>query len=58
MAVDQPEPIRVVGVPDAEQLACPRFFRHHFHPSVVSIANDKFERVDVPFEQPPQRQAS
>ena len=32
MPVDQPQPIRVVCVPNAEQLARPRFFRDQFHP--------------------------
>ena len=58
MPVDQPQAIRVVCVPDSEQLARPRFFRHQFDLSVVSVANNKFERVDVPFKQPPQWQAS
>ena len=57
MPVDQPQAIRVVCVPDAEQLACPRFFRNQFDPLVVAIAKHELERVDMPLEQPPQRQA-
>ena len=58
MPVDQPQPIRVVCVPDAEQFACLRFFRHQLHPSVVSVAKHEFECVNVTLKQPPQRQAA
>jgi hypothetical protein len=58
MPVNQPQPICIVCVPDAEQLACPRFARHQFHASVVSVAKNEFECVDVPLKQPPQRQAA
>ena len=56
--VDQPQPIRVVRVPDAEQLACPRFLRNQIDLLVVSIAKHELECVDMPFEQPSQRQAA
>src|ERR1700722_14566682 len=36
--VDEPQPVRVVCVPDAEQLACPRFLRHQFDPLLIAIA--------------------
>ena len=55
MPMDQPKPIRVVCIPDAEHLACPRFLRNQLDPSGVSIAKHELERVDMPFKQPPQR---
>ena len=58
MGVDQPKPVRVVRVPDAKQFARPRFFRNQLGPLLVSIAKHKFQRVDVPLEQPAQRQAA
>jgi hypothetical protein len=58
VSVDQPEPVRVVCVPDAEQFARPCFFRHQFYAPVVSVAKHKFERVDVPLKQPSERQAA
>ena len=58
MPVDQPQPVRVVCVPNAEELARPCFFRHQLHPSVVPVADDEFERVDVPLKKPSQRQAA
>ena len=56
--VDQPQPIRVVRVPDAEQLACPRFLRNQIDLLLVSIAKHELERVNMPLEQPPQGQAA
>ena len=50
MPVDQPQPTRIICIPDAEQPACLRFVRHQLHSSVVSVAKHKFERVDVPLE--------
>jgi hypothetical protein len=38
ISVDETQPIRVVRVPDAEQLACSRFFRKQVNLLVVSIA--------------------
>ena len=32
MRVDQPKPVRIVCVPDAEQLARTRFFRNQLDP--------------------------
>jgi hypothetical protein len=58
MPVDQPQPVRVICVPDAEHLPCPSFLRNQFDPLVVSIANNELDRVDMPFKQPPQRQAA
>ena len=58
MPVDQPQPVRVVRVPDAEQLACPRFLAQPARPVAVSIAKHELERVDMPLKQPPQRQAA
>ena len=58
MPVDQAQPIRVVCVPDAEQLACSRFFRNQLHLLVVSVAKHEFECVDVALKQPSQRQAA
>ena len=58
MPVDQPQPVRVVRVPDAEQLARPRFLRNQLDLLVVSIAKHELQRVDMPLEQPPQRQAA
>ena len=56
--MDQPKPIRVVGVPDAEQLACLRFLRNQLDLFAISIAKHKLERIDMPLKQPPQRQAA
>jgi hypothetical protein len=58
MPVDQAQSIRVVCVPDPEQFAGLRFFRHQLHPSVVSEAKHEFECVNVTLKKPPQRQAS
>jgi hypothetical protein len=46
--VNQPHAIRVVCVPDAEQLACPCFVRNQFDPLLVSITKHELERVDMP----------
>ena len=58
MPVNKPQPIRIVRVPNAKQLARPRFFRNQFDPLLVSIAKHELERVDMPLKQPPQRQAA
>ena len=51
MRVDQPKPVRIVCVPDAEQLACPSFFRNQLDLLGVSIAKHELERIDMPLEQ-------
>jgi hypothetical protein len=58
MPMDQPQSICVIRVPNAEQLARPRFFRNQFDPLLISIAKHEFERVDMSLKQPPQRQAT
>ncbi len=50
MPVNQPQPIRVVCVPDAEQLPRPRFLRYQFPPLGVSVAKHEFKGVDVPLK--------
>ena len=58
MRVDEPKPVRIVSVPDPEELARPRLSRDQFDPLRVSIPKHEFERVDVPFKQSAQRQAA
>ena len=56
--MDQPKPVHVVRVPDAEQLARPSFLRNQLDLLAISIPKHKLERVDMPLKQPPQRQAA
>ena len=55
MSADQPQPGRVVGVPDAEQLASPRFLPDQRHLLKVSIPPHQLQRVDMPLKQAAQR---
>jgi hypothetical protein len=53
MPMDQPQSICVIRVPDAKQLARPRFLCNQFDPLVVSAAKHHLERVDMSLKQPP-----
>ena len=53
MSLDQPKPIRVVRIPDAEQLACLRFLGKQLDLTAISIAEHKLNRIDMPLKQPP-----
>lgn len=58
MPVDQPQPVRIVSVPHPEQLARARLIRSQLDPLVVAVAKHELKRIDVPLEQPSQRQAA
>src|SRR5271170_1053063 len=53
LSMDQPKPIRVVRIPDAEQLACLRFLGKQLDLTALSIAEHKLNRIDMPLKQPP-----
>ena len=53
MSMDQPQPIQVVCIPDAEQVACLRFLSNQLDLIVISIAKHELKRVHMPFKQSP-----
>ena len=48
---DQPQIVRVVGVPDAEQLACSCFLRDHIDLPTLATTKHELKRIDMPLEQ-------
>ena len=58
MPAHQPQAIQVVRVPDSEQFTSPRFLRDQLDRLLVSVAKHELERIDMPLEQPTQRQAA
>ena len=55
---DQPQIIRVVSVPDAEQLARSCLLRDHIDLPTLAIAKHELKRIDMPLEQAPQGQTA